>query len=141
MPKLDFAFLADAAEAEPGRKFYVLGGGVDSINAPSFPVTHPHLSLVIRLLVHPAEAGRDHELEIRMMDTDGRSLANVQGTFSATGGGPIGREAPVNMVFNMVNTRFERAGDYSFEILINNEHKKSLPLRVTLVSLAPEQLS
>lgn len=24
MPKLDFAFLADAAEAEPNRKFYVL---------------------------------------------------------------------------------------------------------------------
>ena len=44
MPKLDFAFLADAAEAEPDKKFYVLGGGVDSIGAQAFPVVHPHLA-------------------------------------------------------------------------------------------------
>jgi hypothetical protein len=38
MPALDFAFLADAAEAEPGRKFYVLGGGIDQLAGPSFPL-------------------------------------------------------------------------------------------------------
>jgi hypothetical protein len=130
MPKLDFAFLADAAEAEPGRKFYVLGGGVDSINAPSFPVTHPLIALVIRLLVHPAEADHEHSLEIRMMDSDGAALANIQGTFTAAGTAPPGREIPMNLVFNMVSTRFERDGDYSLEILINNQHMKSLPLRL-----------
>lgn len=130
MPKLDFAFLADAAEAEPGRKFYVIGGGVESINAPSFPVVHPHLSLVLRLLLHPTEAERDHALEVRMMDSDGGSLASIGGTFTASGGIQSGREIAVNLVFNLVSTRFERAGDYSIEILINNEHKKSLPLRL-----------
>ncbi|MFN2615104.1 MAG: hypothetical protein ABR552_09870 [Actinomycetota bacterium] len=130
MPKLDFAFLADAAEAEPGRKFYVIGGGVDSITAPSFPVVHPHLSLVLRIMIHPAEADRDHTLEVRMMDSDGGALANVAGTFAASGTAAPGREVPVNLVFNMVNTRFEGGGDYSIEILINNEHKKSLPLRL-----------
>jgi hypothetical protein len=133
VPKVDLAFLADAAEAEPGRKFYVLGGGVDSINAPSFPVVHPHLSLVLRLMIHPTEADREHALEVRMIDADGRALANITGTFTAAGAGAAGREIPANLVFNMVNTRFESAGDYSIEILINNEHKKSLPLRVVQV--------
>src|SRR5438309_1582651 len=75
MPKLEFAFLADAAEAEPGRKFYVLGGGVDSIGAHAFPVVHPHLALLIRVSVHPTEAERAHILEIRLIDSDGGARA------------------------------------------------------------------
>lgn len=137
MPKLDFAFLADAADAEPGRKFYVLGGGIDSIAAPALPVVHPLVALVLRLLVHPAEADRDHHLEIRMMDSDGAGLANLEGHFSATGQTQSGREIPLNLVVNLVNTRFERQGDYSIEILINNQHMKSLPLRLHIAGESP----
>jgi len=133
MPKLDFAFLADAAEAEPGRKFYVLGGGVDSIGAPSFPVVHPHLALLIRLLVHPTEAERPHALEIHLIDSDGGELAKMEGNFSAGPGGPPGRELPMNISLGLTNIRFERAGDYSIELLVDNQHVKSLPLRVYAV--------
>ena len=28
MPDIEYAFLADAAETQPGQKFHVLGGGV-----------------------------------------------------------------------------------------------------------------
>jgi hypothetical protein len=137
MPKLDFAFLADAAEAQPGRKFYVLGGGIDTIGAPQFPVTHPHMSLVLRLSVHPTEVDRDHFLEIRMMDSDGGELARLDGSFQAHGGGQPGREITLPFVMNLVNTRFERPGDYSLEILIDNQHAKSLPLRLQQVSGPP----
>ncbi len=133
MPKLDFAFLADAAEAEPGRKFYVLGGGVDSIGAQSFPVVHPHLALLIRLLVHPTEAERPHALEIHLIDSDGGELAKMEGNFSAGPGGPPGRELPMNISLGLPNIRFERAGDYSIELLVDNQHVKSLPLRVYAV--------
>jgi hypothetical protein len=130
LPKLDFAFLADAADAEPGRKFYVLGGGVDSIGAQSFPVVHPHLALLIRLLVHPTEADRPHSMEIRLIDSDGHELVKLEGSFSASGGGAPGRELPMNISLAMANTRFERAGDYSIELLVDNQHVKSLPLRL-----------
>jgi hypothetical protein len=134
MPTLDFAFLADAAEAEPGRKFYVLGGGIDSIGAQEFPIVHPHLALVMRVMVHPSEVDRPHAMEIRLMDSDGGELAKLEGQFSAAaGGGVAGREIPMNMVLNFMNTRFEFGGDYSIEILINNQHMKSLPLRVHIV--------
>lgn len=134
MPTLDFAFLADAAEAEPGRKFYVLGGGIDSIGAQEFPIVHPHLALVMRVLVHPSEVDRPHAMEIQLMDSDGGELAKLEGQFSAaTGAGIPGREIPMNMVLNFMNTRFEFGGDYSIEILINNQHMKSLPLRVHIV--------
>lgn len=138
MPKLDFAFLADAAEAEPGRKLYVLGGGIDSINAASFPVVHPHLSLVLRVLIHPTETGRDHSIEIRMIDSDGGELARLDGNLSARHAvSPSGREIPMNMVVNMVNTRFEHDGDYSIEILIDGQHARSVPLRLQQLTGPP----
>lgn len=137
MPALDFAFLADAAEAEPGRKIYVLGGGFDSIGAQSFPVQHPHMALVMRLLVHPFEADREHALEIRLIDSDGGELSRIEGKFTAHAGGNAGREIPMPLVFNFTNTRFERAGDYSIEVLINNQHMKSLPLRLHEVGGPP----
>ena len=129
MPKLEFAFLADSAEAEPGRKFYVLGGGVDSIGAHAFPVVHPHLALLIRVSVHPTEAERAHILEIRLIDSDGGELARMEGNFQA-GGGPPGREMPMNISLAVSNIRFERPGDYSIELLLDNQHVKSLPLRL-----------
>lgn len=137
MPKLDFAFLADAAEAIPGRKFYVLGGGIDSIGAAAFPVVHPHMSLVLRLHLHPTEVGTDHVLDVRLIDSDGGELARVNGNINARGPAQPGREIAIPIVMNMVNTRFETAGDYSVEILLDNNHVKSLPLRLQQVSAPP----
>lgn len=134
MPTLDFAFLADAAEAQPGRKFYVLGGGIDSIGAPRFPVVHPHMSLVIRIIVGTLETEEEHKLEIRLIDADGADVARANGTFSARGRTEPGREMALPLVMNLVNTRFERAGDYSVEIAINGEHARSLPLRLQQVA-------
>ena len=134
MPTLDFAFLADAAEAEPGRKFYVLGGGIDQIAGPEFPLMHPHMSLVMRFIVHPTELGRSHHLEVRLVDADGGELARIEGDIATAPTEPTGREVAVNMVINMANTRFEKAGDYGLDIMMNNQFQKSLSLRVAQVS-------
>lgn len=131
MPTLDFAFLADAAEADPGRKFYVLGGGIDQIAGPEFPLIHPHMSLVMRFLVHPTELGRSHRLEVRLVNADGRELAKIEGDIqTAAVEETFGREVGVNMVINMTSTRFESPGDFAVDILMNNQFQKSLPLRV-----------
>jgi hypothetical protein len=131
MPKLDFAFLADAAEAEPGRKFYVLGGGIDNITGAGFPLIHPHMSLVMRWIIHPAELDHPHHLEVRLGDADGKELARIEGDIEASGSSASpGREASVNMVINMAQMRFETPGDFSIEILMNNQHQKSLALHV-----------
>jgi len=133
MPSLEFAFLADAAEAEPGRKFYVLGGGIDQVAGPEFPLIHPHMSLVMRFLVHPPELGRTHHLEVRLVDADGGELAKIEGDIQTEQAEPTGREVAVNMVINLANSRFERAGDYALDIMMNNQFQKSLPLRVSQV--------
>jgi hypothetical protein len=139
MPTLDFAFLADAAEAEPGRKFYVLGGGIDQIAGPAFPLVHPHMALVMRFLVHPTELGRSHRLEVRMVDADGGELARIEGDIQTAVTEALGREVGVNMVINMTSTRFERPGDFAIDILMNNQFLKSLPLRVGEAPDAPNR--
>lgn len=138
MPQLDFAFIADAAEAEPGRKIYVVGGGIDSIAAPAFPVVHPMMSLVMRIAVHHTETERAHALEIRLIDADGGQLATISGQFQV--GPPLpppGRQIAINRVVNFFGTRFERPGDYSIEILINGQHMKSLPLHLHVMAPPP----
>ncbi|MGH2728859.1 MAG: DUF6941 family protein, partial [Actinomycetota bacterium] len=127
---LDFAFLADAAEAEPGRKLYVLGGGIDRISGPSFPLVHPHMALVMRFLVSHDELGKSHDLTVRMLDEDGKELARVDGQMETALTEIAGLAVPVNMVINMANTRFERPGDYAIDIIVNGGLEKRVGLHV-----------
>jgi hypothetical protein len=130
MPALDFAFLADAAEAEPGRKFYVLGGGIDQIAGPVFPLVHPHMALVMRFLVPVDELGRAHMLTVRLADPSGNELARIDGQIETQQAEIAGLAVPVNMVINMGNTRFEAPGEYSIDVIMNGEFLRTLPLRV-----------
>ncbi|MGH2793305.1 MAG: DUF6941 family protein, partial [Actinomycetota bacterium] len=130
VPALDFAFLADAAEAEPGRKFYVLGGGIDQIAGPQFPLVHPHMALVMRFLVPHDELGRAHMLTVRLADPSGTELARIDGQIETQVAKIAGLAVPVNMVINMGNTRFEAPGEYAIDIIMNGEFLRTLALRV-----------
>ena len=85
MPEIDFAFLADAAETEPGHKFHVLGGGITRIGGRTFPLRHPHLALVVGLIVTAPETEREHELRIVLLDPDGTEVTGATGSLTAHG--------------------------------------------------------
>jgi hypothetical protein len=134
VPTLDFAFLADAAEAESGRKFYVLGGGIDQIAGPTFPLVHPHMALLMRFLVPQNELGRGHMLTVRLVDSERNELARIDGKIETSTGEIAGLAVPVNMVINMANTRFETPGEYSIDIVMNGEFQRTIGLRVSEVT-------
>jgi hypothetical protein len=71
VPDIEYAFLADAADARPGKKFAVLGGGVSRIGGPEFPLHHPHLALVVGLLVTAPELNAQHDLRFLVLAPDG----------------------------------------------------------------------
>jgi len=129
--EVDFAFLADAAEALNG-KIYVLGGAFDTIWASNVPVVYPRMSLVMRLLFSPAEVGRKHKLEINIMDADGKRIAAVGGDLQVgqSPDVPAGWKHGFLTVLNFGNLRFEKLGDYSIEIAANNFSLKPISLRV-----------
>jgi hypothetical protein len=121
MPEIDFAFLADSAETQPGHKFHVLGGGITRIGGRTFPLRHPHLALVVGLLVTAPETEREHELRIVLLDPDGAEVTGATGH-------PDGRDAILTFSIDLWNLTFPSPGDYSFRILVNGSERKRLPL-------------
>ena len=82
MPEIEYAFLADAAETPPGQKFHVLGGGIARIGGRTFPLRHPHLALVVGLLVTAPETEREHEIRFVLLDPDGGEVAGATGSLT-----------------------------------------------------------
>ena len=130
MPEIDFAFLADAAETQPGQKFHVLGGGVSRLGGRTFPLQHPHLALVLGLLVTAPEVDREHEIRFVLLDPDGAEVAGGAGRLVARGHGD-GRDATLTFSIDLWNLTFPAPGDYSFRILVNGSERKRLPLLVS----------
>jgi hypothetical protein len=129
MPEIEYAFLADAAETQPGQKFHVLGGGVSRIGARTFPVQHPHVALVVGLLVSAPEVDREHEIRFVLLDPDGGEVAGGTGNIVAHGH-TDGRDAILTFSIDLWNLTFPSPGDYSFRILVNGSERKRLPLVV-----------
>jgi hypothetical protein len=129
MPDIEFAFLADAAQARPGEKFNILGGGVSRLAAGTFPFRHPHLALVIALTVTAPEAQREHEVRFVLLDPDGRELAGAGGVLR-TSPPPDARDSLLTFAVDLWNVGFDRPGDHSFRILVDGSERKRLPLIV-----------
>ena len=129
MPDIEYAFLADAADARPGQKFAVIGGGVSRLGGPQFPLRHPHLALVCGLLVTAPELGAEHELQFVLLTPDGARLSNATAKIVA-GGQSDGRDTVLTFSLDMWNLSFPAPGDYSIRILVDGSERKRLPLVV-----------
>lgn len=133
MPEIEFAFLADAADAAPGRKFSVIGGGVSRIGGPGFPLRHPHLALVVSLRVTAAEFEREHELAFRLLGPDGSEVAAATSNLTAHGSND-GGDTTLTFAVDFWNLVLETPGEHSFRILVNGSERKRLPLSVVRAS-------
>lgn len=129
MPEIDFAFLADSADTTPGQKFNVLGGGVSRIGGPGFPLRHPHLALVVSLVVTTPEFDREHEISFVLLGPDGREVANATSNLVAHGS-TDSDDTTLTFSVDFWNLTFEAPGDHTFRILVNGSERKRLPLAV-----------
>ena len=129
MPDIEYAFLADAADARPGQKFAVIGGGVTRLGGGQFPLHHPHLALVCGLTVTAPEFGAEHDLQFVLLTPDGQQLTNATAKVLA-GGTNDGRDTVLTFSLDMWNLSFPLPGDYSIRILIDGSERKRLELVV-----------
>ena len=136
MPDIEFAFLADAADARPGSKFSVLGGGVDRIGGQTFPLTHPHLALVIGLTVTASELRREHEIKFVLLDLQGHELTSGTASIVAHGEND-GRDTVLTFAVDLWSLTFPVPGDYSFRILVDGSERKRLPLSISQLGVGP----
>ena len=136
MPDIDFAFLADAADARPGTKFSVLGGGIDRIGGQTFPLTHPHVALVIGLSVTAPELRREHEIRFTLLNDRGQELTSGTASIVAHGENEA-RDSVLTFAVDLWNLTFPVPGDYTFRIMIDGSERKRLPLSISQLGVGP----
>jgi uncharacterized membrane protein YgcG len=119
----------------PGQKFHILGGGITRIAGRTFPLRHPHVALVVGLLVTAPETDRPHDIRFVLLDPDGGEVAGATGSLTAHGQ-TGGRDATLTFAIDLWNLTFPAPGDYSFRVLVNGSERKRVPLEIA--ALPPE---
>ena len=139
MPDIEYAFLADAAEVQPGSKFHVLGGGVSRLSGPSFPFVHPHLALVVGLRLTSAERTREHELGFVVTAPDGTQVTSATGRVISHGPADT-TDVVLTIAIDLWNMTLKGGGEHSVRITVDGSERKRLPLMVTIAreTSAPE---
>jgi hypothetical protein len=132
--RIDWAILSNASEVQ-NNLAYVMGGGWDTGWRPQFPA--PFMSsLCIRILLNRTEVPRGHTIEIQFMDEDGQAFAPTVSLGSSPGtippDWPMGWDLPMMLAIGLQGLVIPSAGRYSFEILLDGAHQKSIPFRMVL---------
>lgn len=124
--------LCDAATVREGL-LHILGGGIMRLNRSSFPA-HLAAALALQISLHPTEAGVAHRAEAIIQGEDGSQIAKATAQFQV-GGGDLapGEEYTAPIVIPMMLVEIPAVGGYSMEILIDGEHRTSLPFRAILM--------
>jgi len=108
---------ADYAAANQDGKFTLVGAGFTEIKAAKFPCVHPLMFLLVRLKVTKKDTGKNR-IVIRLMGETG-ALFKAQFDVDVQPQGENLKEHFINIPCQLVNLKFEKAGDYSFEVEIN----------------------
>ena len=137
MPRLDYAVLCDYVRAEGGIA-HAIAAGVDTVLAENIP-TGRNLGLLLRVTFTRAECGRPHRLEIIFQDADGERLLVINSVITPEWQEDVPPSWGVGALAGLnFGVPLPRAGLYSFEVLLNDNHVKTVPLRVvTRAGTAP----
>jgi hypothetical protein len=136
--KLDTMMLANYAEAREGL-LYIMGGGWDTISAnaplqgaPENVVAVVQGWLVIRLLFHPTETGREHTFEVSIVDEDGTEIAKVEGGMQVdrNPGLPATWDQNFNIVIPLTGIGLPREGNYRINLLVDDQFAGERPFRL-----------
>jgi hypothetical protein len=88
------------------------------------------MSLVVKIQLHPAECEREHGLEVELWDPDGTPIGGkVAGKFAAPRQ-QDGRASFVQLVMNVLNAEFRVPGEYAFQVVVDGQLIKTLPIRL-----------
>lgn len=129
MPDLDYAILCDYVRADGGLA-HIIAAGIDTIRAAEVPTGH-HMGVALRLLFTRNECDRAHRFEVIIQDEDGERMAALSGDVTPQWpqDQPVHWKAGAQAAITF-RASLPRFGFYSVDILVNDDHKKSLPFRV-----------
>jgi hypothetical protein len=125
--KVALATLCDAATEWCGKLFIV--GTFDTINSPQFPAVHPACAVVVSLRFEAIEEG-EHRIKARLVNEDGKLIADLPEAKPTIIAQPTGRPVSVNYMINLQQMQLPAPGEYSFDVAVDGKHESSIPLFV-----------
>ena len=140
--KVDYAFVAEAADSQQGF-FYVVRGGADIHFLPRGMPRPLHLggiSFVVRVMGEPHEIGQPFPLVCTIVDADGRSTSFRQELEARFDPHPIDatRTTASVLTFRFYGFPLPEFGTYLFEVHHVDERLAQVPFWVVPVDAAPE---
>lgn len=124
-------FLCEAAMINPDNTFSVFRGGINIFNlkVPKEAVQFPpiKMSFVATLELEVTEMGKFHNLELVLMDMDGkRILPELRSNFQS----PVSQKIGYHNIFLDIIVPFKSPGEYCFYINVDEHELGSLPFSI-----------
>ncbi len=132
--QVTLALLADYANVTAEGKLNILGI-FDRITVQELPAVHTQMHLVLRLESAPAEQSRNHDVEIRLQDPEGRTVVDVRGDLAPHG--VPGRAAATNQILTFNNVQLNTAGTHAFVVTVDGAIRAEVPLGVEVAPTGP----
>lgn len=129
--------LCDAATTNPEGKLNILGA-FDTIRGVRFPLAHPQCAIALRMRFSRLEEG-SHQVRISITDDDGKVIMPELNGKMGVKLRDDDDSAVTNFVINLQQIRFNKPGNYSINLAMDNSHVTALPLAVK--QLQPKQKS
>lgn len=127
MPTVDFAILCDYVRAEGGI-LHMIAAGIDKINTP-VPAAHS-FSIALRLILEGDDRARPHDLRLVFRPIDGEPLVDARGTIGSDRAEVTSGEPSYAVVPLQVAVPLPEHGRYLFELFIDNDLLKQIPVTV-----------
>lgn len=127
---IQVAVLCDAANETNGK--LNLLGVFDAIYTQQLPAAHPQCSVALRMTFGPDEEG-EHKFRLSIMDEDGKLIMpGIEGDLTVSV--PEGVHfATQHFIVNLFQLKFEQAGLYSIDVVVDEKQEVSIPLLVKLL--------
>jgi hypothetical protein len=126
---VDFGMVCDFASLTPEGKLNVLGV-FQEINAPTLPFTLPMMFVVVAFTAGAAERGMKKNAKLMLLDPDAQLILGLESGPMEVPASRPGAKGRVNAVIGLNNVTFQRYGPHSFEVLVDDDTKGSVPIWV-----------
>ncbi|BDI29836.1 hypothetical protein CCAX7_18870 [Capsulimonas corticalis] len=124
------AVVADAANVSGEGKLNILGIFED-LYAPTLPAVHPIMVLAVSMRAEMQEQGMKHMLEVKLIDADGHTVNYVGPLPFEAVIPPSARAINIPMIIHLTNLKFEKFGNYRFDLYLNGDLLKEVPLTLS----------
>lgn len=129
--RVRYALMAEYANVTGDGKLNVMGV-LDRLFAYHFPATHRELVVVNSLEIDNEDDGTTQQIEIRVIDPEAHSMAQVGGQLNVVGGKQV-----FNQIHVFQDLEFQGPGLYQVLVMINGVTVSTLDLELVQIPEPP----